>query len=285
MKVLLSSLSLIVFLCLGCKKEAEAIPSPTVEAVNVQFLISHTPQKSQPMTFTEDTVKNLVYHIYNSDGFRVRNFNGHLSQSALSTELKGHLEPGKYKFVFFSASQPLDLHLADGPAEIESFVYAGNFSVYHKVVEINIEANAINQAVLLDKLNASLEINLLDESIPENVASIEVIWTDNKYIGFDGSSFTSARKQKNLVVTNQIRNAKVARIETIIFNTSAPFSVHVNYIDKTGKHVSGQEIANVRCLKNQRTAVSGYLFNASTPNEFKASINAIPEKASAKLSL
>jgi hypothetical protein len=262
MKFMLLTILGSVILSVGCKKEAEAIPSPIDETHNVSFSISNYSEKLNATTLTPDSVKNFVYHIYNSKGERVRNFNGDVSKSALSVELKGTLEPGKYKFVFFTSEKPLDLHLADAADEISSFVYANTFNIYHKSVEVTIASKPEKRDVQLDRLNSSLEISLLDEVIPENVASIQVVWNDNKYVDFDGNSFTSARKQKSIPV--QSSTGKLEKLSTYVFNTSSPFSIYINYLDKNGKYVLGREINNVRCYKNQKTSISGYLFNTSS---------------------
>lgn len=275
MRVLLFNLIASCLLIFGCKK-TEAIPPLDNKTYNVSFTVSNISKKTDVPTFAEDTMKNFTYYIYNSEGYRVQSSDKQVLKSGTSIILNENLPQGKYKYVFFTSDQPLNSHIADSPGEVSSFVYAGFHDIYHKTVEITVGTDKLNQVVILDRLNSSLEIDLLDEDIPANIARIEVIWTDNKYIGFDGASFTTSRKQKNLTFVPGDNTRKLEKVLTGIFNTSSPFTVYINYMDIEGRYISGKQINNVRCYKNEKTTLSGYLFNPVIA-EFKTTTGPLGE--------
>ena len=273
MKMLFFPLLVCISLLLGCKKNAEAVTDLEDKKFDVSFSVSYTSEKTDAATSVIDTLKNFNYFIYNADGYRIRSSaDRQLIQSATSRTIKENLTPGKYKYVFFASDKPLDTHIADTPGEISSFIYANTFNVYHKTVEVTVAGAKINQDVKLDRLNASLEIDLLDEIIPENVENIQVTWFDNKYIDFDGISFTPARKQKNMSLTTSANIRKIEKLSINVFNTSTPLSIYINYVDKKGNYLPGKEINSVKCFKNGKTTVSGYLFGPANA-EFNSAVH------------
>lgn len=266
--------SLLIF---GCKKSQEAPLLQEHDLYNVSFTVSNISIKTDATTIAADSIKNFEYYIYTVEGSRVRTTDKKITTTASSVEIKEKLAPGKYKFVFFSADKPFDRHISDKPGEVPGFLYANIFNVYHKTVDIAVSTDNIKQAITLDKLNSSLEFDLLDQSIPENVASILLSWNDNKYVDFYGESFTSGRKQKSLSFNKEEKNRKIEKFSTSVFNTSAPFTVYISYLDTNGRHISGKEIKNIRCYKNQKTVLSGYLFNPEKM-EFQATVNEVTEE-------
>ncbi|MFD2163531.1 FimB/Mfa2 family fimbrial subunit [Paradesertivirga mongoliensis] len=273
MKMLFFPLFVCISLLFGCEKNAEAVPDLEDEKFDVSFSVSYTSEKTDAATSVADTLKNFHYFIYNSEGYRIRSSaDRQLIQSPTLVTVKENLPPGKYKYVFFASDKPLDTHIADTPGEISSFIYASTFNVYHKTVEVTVAEAKINQNVNLDRLNASLEIDLLDEFIPDNVENIQVTWFDNKYIDFDGVSFTPARKQKNISLTAAANIRKTEKLSINVFNTSTPLSIYISYVDKKGNYVPGREISSVKCFKNGKTTLSGYLFGPANA-EFNSAVD------------
>ena len=70
---------------------------------------------------------------------------------------------------------------------------------------------------------------------------------------------------------HQLGNKKIEKFTTSVINTSTAFNVYISYLDKDGITVNGKEIRNVMCFKNQKTVVSGYLFDEGF-KEFTAQV-------------
>ena len=56
-------------------------------------------------------------------------------------------------------------------------------------------------------------------------------------------------------------------MSAFIFNTSAPFNIHIAYLDVNGRNFSDKEISNLRCSRNEKLVISGYLFTEA-PEDF-----------------
>ena len=260
--------SLLIF---GCKKDEGFLLQAQNRNYNVSFSVSNISEKTDDPTIGTDSVRNFEYYIYTREGLRIPATDKNIVRLDNSVEIKEKLAPGNYKVIFFSADRPLDRHISDQPGEVPGFIYANIFNVYHKAVDITVGPEKIKQSVVLDKLNSTLELDLLDHVIPDKVSSILVTWYDHKYVDFYGLSFTPTRKQKSLKISRENEQGTIEKFSASVFNTSAPISIYITYLDSNGNYVSGREIKEVKCLKNQKTTLTGYLFNPDTP-ELQATI-------------
>jgi hypothetical protein len=265
---------------LGCRKDVEALPKPEQAPFNVSFSVSNISAKAYVPTAGEDSaVKTFQYFIYNNKGERVKTERNSVSQNSTSVNIKEKLEPGDYKIIFFSSNIPLDFHIADGPDEIQSFLYASsNNDIYYKSSDIKVGTSTnINASVELERLNSMLEINFLDENIPEDIATVLVTWTDNKYVDFQGASFTSGRKQKVVEIVSDGKSRKLTKFVAPLLNTGSTFNVNVSYEDSNGVYHEGAQIKDVRCFKNQKTQLAGYVFKPDV-QEFISAVQGLEEK-------
>lgn len=246
----------------GCQKTEAALVAAQDRLHNVSFSVSKHSEKTDALTSVTDSLKNFVYYIYTKDGVRLESTEKKINYFRSKVEIKEKLAPGSYKFIFFSSTLPLDKHVNDTPDEIPGFIYVNLHDIFHKAVEITVTPSGhIKQTVLLDKLNSTLEFDFSDLTIPGNISSLLITWNDDKYVDFNGVSFTSTRKQKSVKFDGVDRTKKIEKFTTSVINTSTAFNVYISFLDKNGIPVNGKEISNVMCFKNQKTVVSGYLFD------------------------
>ena len=260
--------SLLIF---GCKKSEDFFARAQDHNHNVSFSVSNFSVKTDDPTIGADSVKNFEYYIYTNEGTRIPATDKKIINLGRSVEIKEKLAPGSYKIVFFSADRPIDRHISDQPGEVPGFIYANIFNVYHKAIDITVGPDKVKESVVLDKLNSTLEIDLFDQVIPDNVSSLLITWYDHKYVDFYGTSFTPTRKQKSLKINREHEQRKIEKFSASLFNTAAPITIYITYLDSDGNYVNGREIEEVKCFKNQRTTISGYLFNPNSP-ELQATV-------------
>lgn len=270
---MLKTFSIIVFLISSLTFSIQNIHAKTIpqdEKFNVIFSISNSEAICKSVA-KADSVKNLSYFIYDEKGNRIKS-SQQITTNNNSAEIKEYLPKGKYRFVFLSSEKPLNFHVAESNSDIPSFIYVGLFDIYHKAEEVIVGKHTLRKNILLNKLSSSLEFDLSNENIPENVSSVEIHWTDSKYVDFNGNSFTFARKTKRITLNPDDKNLKKVQLSAIVFNTSEPFNVSIKYFNNNQQYIAGTEISDVRCYADQKTLISGTFLNTA-PTSLKANVS------------
>lgn len=261
---------------LGCKKDT-ATPEMVQKSYDVVFTVSDFSQKTVTnTTASSDSIRSFRYYIYNNAGALVIPEERELTTSPTSVNLKVKLPAGQYKFVFFASPGGLSIY-PDGPTPLlQNLNYPNIFDTFNKIVNVTVGTENINQNITLSRMNSALEIQFLDQYIPDNIVKLEIVWRDSKYVDFDGQSVQLHLNQKNIVLKTGSTVDSLDRFFTYVFNTSYPTSIYFVFRDLNGNAVGTREIKNIVFYKNKKTILTGYLFQPSDA-EFNAAVNPVWE--------
>ncbi len=220
-------------------------------------------------------VSHLYYLLFDQAGNRLKV----MHQDANVTDNFGSIydtaAPGYYWMVLLASQTPLDINAADqlsasafsvpvaASGEMENMpdVFYTKASVW---VPDDYGSKELILNETLDRIIGNLQVNILDMPQPgSGDTSVSIKITPEAFTFFLDPGTT--------YIGPDIVNAKVNRISlntfsAYVLNTVSPFTVTIDYVDPVTGQLQTKVINNVRCYKNRRTILSGYLYGGSAPD-------------------
>jgi hypothetical protein len=297
---LLAALSLSVLL-FSCKKHdatTPPVPSGSGPKVPVSFSVADFLQRVDALpspngrkagiaTGARDsalaTKVSHIYYLAFANGVRV----SYLHQDTIAGTdfglIKDSLPAGNYTIVLAAAGGQLNTYNTDQPygAGFQSY-FDPNFYLiplpdifYTKFdITVNGSGNSSSTDVTLDRIMGRLEVNILDApAIGASDISVEVNPEDFNFGFYDGVLLRGPADFYTLPLTriNQYT------FSNLILNTMTDFEVRIKFINKNTGLEQTQIISNIRCYRNKKTTLSGYLYGNPSPtgsnNEFGIGLN------------
>ncbi|SHM17727.1 FimB/Mfa2 family fimbrial subunit [Mucilaginibacter sp. OK098] len=135
--------------------------------------------------------------------------------------------------------------------------------VFFNKFQLTVSGANVNQSVTGTRIAGQLEVNI-EDAIPATASKLVISIADQ---GTEYSFLTEKLLYADtLVVSAKIPNTVIGttnyKINNIILNTYAPFTVKIICYDAASKALGTAIVANVTCEKNTKTILSGKLFGS-----------------------
>jgi hypothetical protein len=271
------ALCLILFAC----KKSESILNPKVsgEKTPVNFSLKDFLQKVEDLPAPNARIVNAtaqknnglitqISHIYYFL-FEGNNLINAIHQKVevdpenfgIITEL---LDPNTYTIVMVASKD--SLHIWGEGSLFSTIEYDLRYPIkptgdlfYKKFTVTVAEPNpAINTSVTLDRIVGKLEVNIWDAPILDSDISVEI-----------GPEQFSFYVQTGIATFSELEYASMkpprfdrTTFSSLVANTAVPFKVFIKYRHKVTGVEETKVIENVRCYRNKKTTISGYLYGA-----------------------
>ncbi|SEO27274.1 hypothetical protein SAMN05192574_106361 [Mucilaginibacter gossypiicola] len=240
----------------------------TVDSSNVQTNALKSKLQTNANTASSATpIGRLAYLVYDNSGKLVHSLFQDTSSKNFGVINDEYL-PGTYTVVFAATNTRFDINSFTNLSDIGGAKITGlnqQIDLFYKKVAITVSNSAINQQVLLDRINGKLRL-VSQDTIPPDVTEIRV-----SYI-----SYTSFLLDKGLIDVNSTLSDSMVKafkasdvgknlsMDAFCNNIYSPFSVTITTTSAT-KQRPLIAISNVVCQSNKLTILSGKVFKNADP--------------------
>jgi hypothetical protein len=163
---------------------------------------------------------------------------------------------------------------------------------FYKKFTINIQNQAVEEDVTLERITGKLEVNILD-AIPTNAAVFDVkiykaatiislgtsTFSGGTYYGEDDyentiNDFLTENVWQPIKITDSERGTTNYRYSRFLYGRdSVPITIVIRCFDAQMNLIAHKIVKNIRIYKNRRTILKGRLFDSRSEAAFNVSVN------------
>lgn len=219
-------------------------------------------------------VSHIYYQVFNASGL----VNTIHQDAGVSPDnfgiIKDSLAPGNYTVVLLASTSILNLRNFSNTLEkaffdvpLTSTYRASTPDVFYKKMDISVidDGNGSDKNITLDRIVGRLEVNIKDapqiDNSPSNSIRVEIFPED---IYFDLNIGAIFRAPADMFAMTLKRTNQYV-FDSYVLNDKE-FDVKIEYVDPKSGNKQIKEIRKVRCYRNKKTILSGYLFGPQIPN-------------------
>lgn len=289
MKKYLHLLLVVCFFAFSCKKDHHSgtdtktynvkfglntFTQSIVSAANNKVSVNSIKTNATPVPVTTSSFKIIKYLVFNASNALLRSVTIDSTSSNFDS-ITDQLPAGTYTFNIAAGQAGLSYSTGNGN---EGLYYGPSSSAWKDTFFDSFQLTVsgdVNQNVTLSRMVAQLQLNI-EDAIPVAVKSI-VITVNSEYFFY--SLYThqlggTGPLTYTTIIPDTAKGKTNFKINQIINNTIAPFSVTINSYDANQKLIgTGTLVTSVTCQKNTRTILSGRLYSGYPNNAFTVGLN------------
>jgi hypothetical protein len=269
MKRLLSILLVFVFL-FSCKKSDI---SSVDQKTNVTFSVTDFTQAkladnatiSDNGTALGKKFAKLTYFILDASGRKVLHSEWGITSNNFQF-IQENLPAGDYTAVFIGHSSALSGTGFFSQQVGYLSIYPSNVGdeIYYKKLNFSVGDESLKHKIELDRIVAALEVNLLDETIPDGISKVEISYYDKQILHIDGTFHFGPNRSivKEFAFKSLGKRDRFQKYFAYVTDTTNPVYISISYTPSPGERPIVKSI-NVNFYQNKKSVISGKLFSGT----------------------